>query len=213
MEQILKKYINGQIRDEIFLSFTKNYNILKERSNQFADIIKDGNITINSKFFDLFYDFIFSYDKIRMSIKTNEFIDELNEFASDNELYFWNSVIEYFDFIDIVKEKTNFLADMDFSSFQDVVSYTFNNNILHNNFVKEYKSWDKEQVRTVQKTINTVLSSMIGDFYDYKTTTHDFKMKFGFEEEKYKYIWDLCEKNKVYLMLKNITEKLDKNNS
>lgn len=51
---------------------------------------------------------------------------------------------------------------------------------------------------------------MIDDFKNFEITIYDLNLRFNFDKEKYEYIWNLCEQNKNYLMLKNITEKLNR---
>ena len=75
--------------------------------------------------------------------------------------------------------------------------------------IKNYKKWNTDEINVVRKSINTILSYMINAFESTTTAFSDAKMRFDFAKAQFDFIWKLCERDKMYLMLKNITEKLN----
>ncbi len=75
--------------------------------------------------------------------------------------------------------------------------------------IKNYKKWNTDEINVVRKSINTILSYMINAFESTTTAFSDAKMRFDFTKAQFDFIWKLCERDKMYLMLKNITEKLN----
>ena len=212
-KDILEKYIIATSNVESIENMLNRYRKLKKETNDFSDIVEDEDVYISSNTVQqLFLDFLNSYDLIHKSINMREVIENIENSFSGNEFIFWSTIIEYFEFCDSVRNQTNFLKELDIVAFQDLILYTFNRNIKFNNFIKEYKSWSTDEIRAVYKLINTILYEMIEEFHDFETMISDFNLKFDLEIEKYQYIWNLCEENKTYLMLKNIQETLNKEN-
>ncbi len=207
--ELLKKYISSDVQEETVKDVIDKIVNLKKVSENLNSLIKETKISLTPKTFHPFYDFLYTYYKIYGSVDKYDFLEELKATAADIEITFWNSIIGYFDFVKIVEEQTSFLREMNTIDFQDLISYTFNNNILHNSIIEPYKKWDIEKINITRRTINTFLSCMINDFDNFDSVIYDLNLRFQFDEEKYKYIWNLCEQNKMYLMIKNITEKLN----
>jgi len=114
---------------------------------------------------------------------------------------------------EVVKKLKNRIGVVYIDKFYDLIEYTFNRHILYNNIIKEYKEWDREKIKIVEKTINTFLQCMIIDFNDLDTAIYDLDLRFQFGREKYQFIWNLCEKNKQYLMMKQIINSLNSKNN
>lgn len=209
MENILIKYISKSAQENLINNTIIKLQILKKESNNFNELFKGQKIFLNSKTIEPFYDFIHAYSEIYNMVDKDNFLGEAEQTMSDNEIDFWNSVFRYFDQVKVAREETKFLRELDIDSFKDLVLHTFNMNILHEGFTRNYKEWNKEKIKIVQRTIRTFLSSILDDFNDYETVIYFLDIKFKFNKEKYSFIWELCEQNKTYLMLKNITETLN----
>ena len=209
MENLLVKYISHNIQKDLIDDTLNKLSILKAESDNLNNLIKNEKISFDSKTIKPFYNFLYAYYKICDSVNKTEFITELEKVSSGNEVEFWKSIINFFDRTKIAEAETAFLKEMNILDFKDLISHTFKTNVLYGSFLTNYKNWSQEQVNIARRTINTFLYSMIQHFNDYTTTIYIMDIKFHFEEEKYKYIWELCEKDKIYLMLKNITETLD----
>lgn len=209
MENLLKKYISQNVQKELLEDVINKLQILKEKTDNLNRLFKNQKMALDLKTIEPFYNFLHAYHKICDMVNQTEFIKELETVSSGNEIEFWNSIFQYFEVSKIAESETVFLREMDFNDFKDLVSYTFNANILHESFLKDYKEWDSEKINITRRTINTFLYHIIDDFLDFDTSIYILDIKFQFSNEKYKYIWELCEKNKMYLMLKNITEQVD----
>lgn len=208
-KEVLSKYLISTIRMEDIDIVISKYEHFKKETNTFSDIIRDDEICMTSNSNrQLFLDFLNSYNKISESINMKKFIEDTEDSFAGNEIIFWNTIIEYFEYCNSVKVQTSFLKKMNMNDFQDLVLYTFNRNIKFNNFISEYKTWNIEHIRIVYRLINTILSEMIDEFHDFETAISDYNFRFDLETEKYQFIWNLCEENRIYLMLKNIQETL-----
>lgn len=191
-------------------SLIKNYGKLKSLSNNFNDLIEDEVIKLNYKTEKIFYDFLLDFNDIYPCFDTNKFEEVLTEKYHGKEAFFLKNVCQYSELNKLIREQTKFLRILKDDEFEDLISYTFNNCILYNSIIEQYKAWTASDVNIVRKTINTILSSVINDFEDFNMAFLEAKIRFEFSDYQFKFIWDLCEKNKIYLMLKNITEKIDK---
>lgn len=208
MENKLLKYILPDAQKSKIDVVIEKLLLLKKETNNFNDIVKDEKIVLNYKALDLFYNFLYAYKEIYTFVNTGDFLDELDKLDYDNEIIFWKSIIKSFNQIRITNSQTLFLREMNIDVFSDLVEYTFNRHVLYQNIIKEYKEWDREKIKITEKTINTFLQCMIVDFNDLDTALYDLDLRFQFSREKYEFIWNLCEKNKMYLMMKQITELL-----
>lgn len=208
-QQLLKKYITSKASNELFEDAIDKLNKLKKQTDNFKIILKNKKIILTYKNRKLFSDFLYSFYCIYKFINIDGFITELKDTSSESEMFFWNSVIDYVESSNISNKETTFLREMDIDKFKDLVMFIFNKNILYNGYLEEYKEWDIEKIKVTWKTLNTFLYNMIDEFNDLESLQFDLNIKFKFNKEKYEYIWNLCEQNKIYLMLKNITEKLN----
>jgi len=213
MENKLLKYITSDAQKDKVDDVIDKLFLLKNVSHNFNDIIENEKIMLDYKTLDLFYDFLYAFKKIYTSVNLENFIDELDEITSDNEITFWKNILKSFNNIKIIEVQTVFLREMNIDKFYDLIEYTFNRHILYNNIIKEYKEWDREKIKIVEKTINTFLQCMIIDFNDLDTAIYDLDLRFQFGREKYQFIWNLCEKNKQYLMMKQIINSLNSKNN
>lgn len=209
MGQSITKYISASVSQEILNSITSKLETLKKSTKNFSKLINHGKISLSSDNIMEFYDFLHSYSEVHSFVDSSKFIHEIENTSTETELLFWNAIISYFDFANTVLSQTCFLREMNFENFCDIVKYTFENYILCDNLISKDKTWNKDEIMITRKTIGTFLTNMTEKFYNFETTIYDLDMMFHFSTEKYQFIWELCERNKIYLMLKNITEKLN----
>lgn len=209
MGDLLIKYISPTVQKELVDDAVKKFQILKEESENLNRFFRTKKMMLDFKTIEPFYDFLYAFHKICDMVDQKEFIKEIENVSSGNEIEFWNSIFQYFEGVKIAETETIFLRNMDIENFKDLVTHTFDTNILRECFLKNYKGWNKEEVNITRRTINTFLYKMVDEFYDFDTAIYILDIKFQFSKEKYQYIWELCEKNKMYLMLKNLTEMVD----
>lgn len=209
MGNYLLKYIMGGEEEQVKKVFDR-LSILKGRTDNFNKLIKDDNIILGSEVVGVFYDFLYAYSEIYDYMDNNKLLEEVKKTFSNNEIVFWNSVIQYFDITKIIRNQTVFLKNMQMSEFTDIVSYTFQNYICYNGSIKKYKKWNEDEIKITIRTINTFLECAIDDFTNFEDTVYTLDLRFQFGKEKYEYIWNMFKEVKLYLMLKNITEKLNK---
>ena len=209
MENILINNLSSCTSTELINDVIEKITLLKKESSNFDNLIKDKRIFINSETRYLFYNFLDSFYNIYIFLETDDFLRDLKDNSSENEISFWDNIINFFKFINTVETQTSFLKEMNYDEFCDLISYTFQNHIMYNDFIKQYKNWNNDQINATKKTINTFLTSMLFNFNSLDVSLYDLNIRFHFTKDKYEYIWKLCEENKIYLMLKNITERLD----
>lgn len=210
MEKIIKSIISNDASKDNVEKLIKYYETLKKESNNFDDLVGDEKIKLNYKTEKIFYDFLFAFNDVFLYMNTNKFEEEINQSNHSKESIFFKIVLEYFEYNQFVKNQTNFLRILEIDEFEDLVEHTFNNYILFNGIINNYKKWNTNEINVVRKFINTILSYMIDQFDNTTVAFLETKIKFDFTERQFDFVWNLCEKNKKYLMLKNITEKLDK---
>lgn len=209
MENKLLKHISSTLPKTKLDNVINKFQALKEKSNNFDKIFENDKMILSDNLIDIFYDFLYSFKGIMESVNLNDFSNELDDLPSDNEIKFWKKIILNIKSIKVINSQTLFLKNMEIDDFNDLITHTFNHYIMYNSITKEYKQWDKIKIRIAEKTIKTFLHCMILDFNDLDTALYyDLHLRFEFSKEKYQIIWDLCEKNKLYLMMKQITESI-----
>lgn len=208
MEDYLLNYLKTNNPTYLIIDLIEKLKILKNETNNFSEIIKEQKIVLNYKTIKIFYDFLYAFKKVYKSINFEELLSETQKIESDIELKFWNNIIKNFIQVKIIEDQTKFLKELDFEKFKDLIEHTFNNYILYNGIISDYKDWNRDDVKIAKKTINTFLECVVTDFNNYETVIFDLDYKLEFSNEKYQYIWYLCEKNKMYLIMKNLTEKI-----
>ena len=212
MKKIIKSIISNEAPKDNADKFIKCYEDLKEESNNFEDLVYDGKIKLNYKTEKTFYDFLFVFNDLFPYMDTKKLEEEINLSDYDREASFFKIVFQYLAFNKIVKRQTDFLRRLKTDEFEDLIERTYNNYVLNNSVIKNYKKWNTDEINVVRKSINTILSYMINAFESTTTAFSDAKMRFDFTKAQFDFIWKLCERDKMYLMLKNITEKLNNGN-
>ena len=210
MEKIIRSVISKEAPENIVKELIKYYEIIKTESNNFDNLVDDEKIKLNYKTENIFYEFLFLFNETFPYVDSKKIEEEINKKLYDKEATFFKIVLEYIEFNNIVKNETNFLRELNSDEFEDLVEYAFNNYILYNGTINSYKKWNIGEINILRKTLNTILSNMIDDFENPSTAFLETRMKFDFTQQQFNFIWSLCEKNKIFLMLKNITEKLEK---
>lgn len=206
MEDKLLKYLTSDIQKEKIDDVVNKFIILKKVSQNFKSLFEDNEIVLNQKTMEPFYNFLYSFREIYESINMEDFSKDLDKLPPDIENSFWKNIIENFNYLKVIKAQTSFLREMNIESFSDLMAYTFDNYIMCNGILKKYKEWDINKIRIAERTINTFLKFIIFDFNNFETALYDLDLRFQFSKEKYQFIWDLFEKNKLYLMMKQIIE-------
>lgn len=207
MRLLLRKHLKDMPDEYLIDDIIKKYDELKSGSNNFDDIIQNDKLNIDLEKLLSYYKFLFACLKIYNSIDQESFLKEVNLVYEKNETIFWKEVFEYLTYCVSAQDDTKFLRDMGVEDFTSLVEYTFYNRILKNSFVNLGK-WPIEEIASCKKTINTFLYRMIIDAYDFESLVVHMDLLFQFGKKKYEIIWNLCEKYKSELVMKEIINEL-----